>query len=132
MRRQLVVTEARVRGLRSKLSKKDAEFKSSRDLSKVGYSLCCCNCLQQQQIVRSTAMLQILLGGQWLDGLKTRWHSFAEQASLPSNMLSGAATATAAVLLTFPFHSSFPDKIAKVQAAKYMLITLLHVASWHC
>lgn len=37
MRRQLLVTEARVRGLRSKLSKKDAEFKSSRDLSKAGY-----------------------------------------------------------------------------------------------
>ena len=37
LRRHLVVTEARVRGLRSKLSKKDAEFKSSRDLSKAGY-----------------------------------------------------------------------------------------------
>ncbi|KAL0043648.1 hypothetical protein WJX79_010854 [Trebouxia sp. C0005] len=93
-RRHLVVTEARVRGLRSKLSKKDAEFKSSRDLS------------------------QMLLGGQWLDGLKTRWHSFAEQASSPSNMLSGAATATAAVLLTFPFHSSFPDKIAKIMSVR--------------
>ena len=77
-------------------------------------------------------MLQMLLGGQWLDGLKTQWHSFAEQASSPSNMLSGAATATAAVLLTFPFHSSFPDKIAKVQAAKCLLITRLHVTYWHC
>ena len=58
--------------------------------------------------------LQVLLGGQWLEGLKDRWLSFAEQASSPTFMLSGAATATAAVLLAFPFHSSFPDKVAKV------------------
>lgn len=49
-----------------------------------------------------------------MEGLRGRWLSFAEQASSPTSMLSGAATATAAVLLAFPFHSSFPEKIAKV------------------
>ena len=39
-------------------------------------------------------------------------------------MLSGAATATAAVLLAFPFHSSFPDKIAKVSV---LVISNLHM-----
>lgn len=49
-----------------------------------------------------------------MEGLRGRWLSFAEQASSPTSMLSGAATATAAVLLAFPLHSSFPDKIAAV------------------
>lgn len=49
-----------------------------------------------------------------MEGLRGRWLSFAEQASSPTSMLSGAATATAAVLLAFPFHSSFPGKVAKV------------------
>ena len=52
-----------------------------------------------------------------MEGLRGRWLSFAEQASSPTSMLSGAATATAAVLLAFPFHSSFPDKVAKVSSS---------------
>lgn len=90
----MILTEARVRGLRSKLSKQTPEFKSSRDLSK------------------------LLFGGQWLENIKGSWHNFAEQASSPSNMLSGAVTATAAVLLAFPFHSSFPDKVSKIMAVR--------------
>lgn len=59
-----------------------------------------------------------------MEGLRGRWLSFAEQASSPTSMLSGAATATAAVLLAFPFHSSFPDKIAKVSPSLCSYVSL--------
>ncbi|KAL3146830.1 hypothetical protein ABBQ38_014805 [Trebouxia sp. C0009 RCD-2024] len=92
--RHLVLTKAKAKGSSTESTSQETEFKSSRDLSKV------------------------LLGGQWMEGLRGRWLSFAEQASSPTSMLSGAATATAAVLLAFPLHSSFPDKIAAIMAAR--------------
>ncbi|KAL0038429.1 hypothetical protein WJX77_006189 [Trebouxia sp. C0004] len=92
--RSLVFTQANAIKSGAKSSKQEADFKSSRDLSKV------------------------LLCGQWLEDLRERWLSFAEQASSPTSMLSGAATATAAVMLAFRFQSSFPDKIAKIMASR--------------
>ena len=50
-------------------------------------------------------------------------------------MLSGAALATAAVLLAFPFHSSFPDKIAKVSVLVMHLACVAILCSYilhHC
>lgn len=115
-----MLTQAKAKGSSTESTNQDTEFKSSRDLSKV------CEVLGRlaavDMLLRPAPLillglfgfLQVLLGGQWMEGLRGRWLSFAEQASSPTSMLSGAATATAAVLLAFPLHSSFPDKIAKV------------------
>lgn len=62
----------------------------------------------------SWCALQALLGGDWADKVKAGWKNFSEQASAPSTLLSGAATATAAILLALPFNVSFPSNIAWV------------------
>lgn len=57
---------------------------------------------------------QVLTGRQLLEKATTFWKGFSQQAASPSTWLSGASTATAAVLLAFPFHSSFHSNISQV------------------
>ena len=132
-----MLTKAKAKGSSTESTSQETEFKSSRDLSKV------CEALSEPAVVDLLLRLeplmlsgvpmpfQVLLGGQWMEGLRGRWLSFAEQASSPTSMLSGAATATAAVLLAFPLHSSFPDKIATVSPAlKHQISSIILQRSW--